>query len=49
MAKVSRERIERERIERESREAVSRILRRRRYAPVVSDERIRAARLSGRP
>lgn len=49
IAALMREAIDRERVDQESREAVTRILERRRHAPVVSEERIRAARLSGRP
>lgn len=49
IASLMREAIERERVDRESHEAIARILTRRRNAPVVSDERIRAARRSGRP
>ncbi|MDD9996807.1 MAG: hypothetical protein OXQ89_03580 [Rhodospirillaceae bacterium] len=49
IADLMREAVERERDNRESRRAIQRILRRRRTAPVVSDEEIRRLRIEGRP
>ena len=49
VAALMREAIERELANRQSVAAVRRILDRRRQVPVVAEERIRAARLEGRP
>ena len=49
IADLMREAVERERDNRESRRAVRRILRRRRTAPVVSDDVLRRLRVEGRP
>lgn len=49
IADLMREAVERERDNRESRRAVRRILRRRRTAPVVSDDVLRRLRVDGRP
>lgn len=49
IADLMREAVERERDNRESRRAIQRILRRRRTAPVVSDEEIHRLRIEGRP
>lgn len=49
VAALMREAIERELADRQSRAAVQRILDRRSQVPVVAEERIRAARLEGRP
>ena len=46
---LMREAVERDRLNRESRAAIGRILRRRRRAPVVADQRIRALRHLDRP
>ena len=48
IADLMREAVERVRSGQRSREAIGRILERRRGRPVVSDEKIRAARLDGR-
>ena len=49
IADLMREAVERERDNRESRRAAQRILRRRRTAPVVSDDVLRRLRVDGRP
>lgn len=49
IAGLMREAIDRERVDHESRQAIARILNRRRSAPVVSDDRVRTGRRSGRP
>ena len=49
IAELMREAVERERDDYESRRAIRRILRDRRYAPVMSDEEIRLLRIEGRP
>lgn len=49
IADLMREAVERERDNCESRRAIRRILRRRRTAPVVSDDEIRRLRVQGRP
>ena len=49
VAALMREAIDREQAGREGQAAVGRILARRRRAPAVTQEQIRAARLNGRP
>ena len=49
IASLMREAVERERRNRESHEAIKRVVKRRRHAPVVSDSDVRAARSEGRP
>lgn len=49
IAALMREAIDRERTKQESHEAIMHILGRRHRAPVVSDARVRATRLAGRP
>ena len=49
IADLMREAVAREHDNRESRRAIRRILRRRRTAPVVSDEEIHRLRIEGRP
>ena len=49
VAALMREAIDREQARREGKAAVGRILARRSGAPAITQEQIRAARLSGRP
>lgn len=49
IADLMREAVERARRKRRSHEAITRILERRKHAPVITEEEFRAAREEGRP